>query len=499
MSRLSQTVAKAYELWQQYEECNNNHRLLGIEDQTERAYNFYEGEQWKGLESGNEELPIYNFIAPVVRYKTAMVAMNNISINFSAPTASASAQALCAKLTSKASCEWERMKMDNVCWDAVKAAMIAGDSYVYFYDGEGNCQLIDRCDIFLADETLPDLSKQPFIFIKERKDVQDIRREADQNKIPKDTTLSIQPDDDSDNKCTSLLKLWLEEDGLHFLRLTRTVVYQPEQVIKGLDCYPVASLVYNRRRGSFRGVGEVAPLISNQIEVNRNLARRILNAKLTAYSRLVYASDRIVNPKALTEVGTAIEVDGGGVSTIRDAVNYLTPSSMSPDAKTLSDELLSVTKDLAGAGDAALGNIDPTQASGTAIIAVRDQSALPLNEHTARFRQFAEDIAHIWYKLWVVYNPDGIELADGVVASARELICLEPEIRVDISNTTPFSKYAREQALERLFSQGHITFEEYVSALDDDSGAPRAKLEQIIKNRKSQAYTENEEVDYDKV
>ena len=166
------------------------------------------------------------------------------------------------------------------------------------------------------------------------------------------------------------------------------------------------------------------------------------------------------------------------MSTIKDAVCYLTPSSMSPDAKLLSDELLSVSKELAGAGDAALGHIDPSTASGSAIIAVRDQAALPLNEQVARFRQFAEDIAFIWYRLWSVYGADGID--------KKQLSRAMPDIRVDIANASPFSKYAREQALERLFSMGHITFEEYVEALDDDSSAPKSKLGNIIKKRGEQ-------------
>lgn len=483
MSSLKQTVNDAVSIWNQFEECESVHKTMGIDDDTVRAYRFFEGDQWQGLESGGEELPVYNFISPIVRYKTAMVAMNSIAVNYSAPMADENSQSLCATLTRLASEKWEQLKMDSICWDAVKSAMIGGDSFVYFYDSEGHCQTVDRTDIFLGDETATDISKQPYIFIREHKQVGDIRFEAEQNGLSKAVSMTIIPDGDSEhgNDCTvSLLKLWLEGDDLHFLRTTKTVVYQPETVIEGLGCYPIASFVSGRKRGSFRGIGEVLPLIPNQIEINRNLARRILNAKLTAYSRLVYASDRIVNPSALTEVGTAIEVDGGGVSSIRDAVSYLTPSSMSPDAKTLSDELLTVTKDLTGAGDAALGNIDPTQASGSAIIAVRDQAALPLNEQTAKFRQFAEDIAHIWFRLWVVYGDDSLDV------SGKELEWLSPHIRVDISNTSPFSKYAREQALERLFTMGHITFEEYISALDDDSTAPKGKLEQIIKNRGGQ-------------
>ncbi|MBR5010981.1 MAG: hypothetical protein IKY12_00330 [Clostridia bacterium] len=486
MTTLKDQVINATELWLKYEKCVANHTQMDLDEQTARAYRFYEGNQWYGLESGGEEMPVYNFIAPIVRYKTAMVAMNNMSITYSTPNADEKSQRICNALSGLALRNWERFKMDSKCWEAVKASIIAGDSYAYFYNGDGACQIVDRTDVFLADESNPDLNAQPYIFIKERKQVSEVRDTAIKNGIAKEIALSIQPDSDddeiADDKCTSILMLELKSGNLHFKRFTKTVVYQPEQVIEGIECYPIASLVYSPKRSSARGIGEVTPLIANQIEVNRNLVRRLLNAKLTAYSRLVYASDRITNPKALTEVGTAIEVEGGGVNSIKDAVNYLTPSSMSPDAKTLSDELLSITKDLAGAGDAALGSVNPTEASGAAIIAVRDQAALPLNEQTARFKQFAEDIARIWYRLWLVYNPDGIELEEGKVTKT-ELLALCPDIRIDISNTSPYSKYAREQALEKLFTMDRISFEEYVSALDDDSSVPKSKLTHIIKNR----------------
>ncbi len=481
-------------LWNEYESALAVHTKLGIDSDTQKAYRFYEGDQWHGLESGGEQMPVYNFISPVVRYKTAMVAQNSISICYSVPTKDTREHNLCTQLSRLASAKWEELKMDSKCWDAVKASMIAGDSFLYFYDDIGSAQVIDRTDILFADESQPDILKQDYIFIKERVSRSAVVREALNNGISEKTAAAIMPDEDDEgtDKCTCVLKMWIKDGSLHFLRFTKECIYAPEQVIDGLDCYPVASLVCNPSRKNARGTGEVLALVANQIEINRNLARRILNAKLTAYSRLVYANDRIINPKALTEVGTAIEVDGGGVGSINDAVSYLTPSSMSPDAKTLSDELLAVTKELAGAGDAALGAIDPTKASGSAIIAVRDQAAVPLNEQTARFRQFCEDIARIWYKLWSVYNPDGLILPDGSEVSAGKLKLLCPDVRVDISNTSPFSKYARESALERLFSMGSITFEEYVDALSDDSTVPKAALLKIVKSRTKK---ENQNVD----
>ena len=340
--------ADVKELWSQYQKCDSVMRQMGINGDTEQAYRFFEGDQWYGLESGGEQMPVYNFISPIIKYKTSMVAMNNIAINYSAPTASEYVSRACAQLSKLALAKWERLKMDSKCWDVIKSAMIAGDAYAYFYNGDGDCQIIDRTDIMFADETEPDISKQNYIFIKERLLVNEARELAKQNGVK--NFEDIVADGECDGKCTGVLKLQLKDGDLYYTRFTQNVIYQPTKVIKNLGVYPVASFICAKKRSSARGIGEVLPIIPNQIEVNRNLARRLLNAKLTAYSRLVYAADRITNPQTLTEVGTAIEVDGGGVSSIKDAITYLTPSSMSPDAKMLSDELLAVSKELAGAG-----------------------------------------------------------------------------------------------------------------------------------------------------
>jgi hypothetical protein len=396
--------------------------------------------------------------------------------------------------------------MDSKCWELVRAAAIAGDSYVYFYDKNMNSEIINNTDIFFGDESQPDIQKQPYIIIAERRNVCDVIADAKANGISKDEISNIIADNDNQNvvttektkeevksdkgKCTCLLYLKLEKNGdLKYCRCTKHVIYQTEKVIKGYGVYPIASLVFQSRKGTARGNGEVLPLINNQIEVNRNLARRILNSKLTSYSRLVYAGDMVVNPKALTEVGTAIEISGSSVEDVNKYIKYITPAAMSSEAANLANEIMHTTRELAGAGDAALGNIDPTQASGTSIIAVRDQAAIPLNEQSAAFRQLVEDIAKIWLKTFEVYGPIKVDGQEIMPATLKKL---NPIVRIDVSNTSPFSKYAREQALERLFVGGHISFEEYVNALDCDSSVPKSKLDAILKERQAVIKQEND-------
>ena len=209
---------------------------------------------------------------------------------------------------------------------------------------------------------------------------------------------------------------------------------------------------------------------------------------MTAFARPVYSSTAISNAEDIDTVGAPLEVRGP-VQRVQDAFAYIAPSPMSSDAKNLQDELINMTRDLAGAGDAALGNINPERASGAAIIAVRDQQAIPLNEQVAMFRQFVEDIALIWYEMWTVYHPDGLEVSiDGVsqVIPAEELREMKVGVRVDVSPRNPFSKYAQEQSLQNLFTAGAISFEEFVEALDDDSSTPKAKLQEIVKRRAAQ-------------
>jgi len=493
------------EAWSLYQKGVDHHEKESLFSATERAFRFYEGDQWDTIAESAGNMPILNIVAPIVDYKTAVVSMNNVSINYS-PFKTANmhekADKICQKLNNYAALQWERNKLDNTCWDIVRQACVSGDAYIYFYNGETEHELIDRTQIFLADEQNPDIQKQKYIIIAERKFVDDIKKEAKENKVSEIEIAKIVADNEvdrftngneiktEDGKCISLLKLWKKDGMVYFSRSTRNVVYQEATPIHGLTLYPVANFIWGKRRFSARGTGEVKNIIPNQLEINRGLARRATAVKMAAFPKLAYNSAKIDNVNDITKIGAAIEINEGGANSIHNIVSYLTPAPISHDAKVLTDELNTRTRELAGAGDAAIGMINPERASGTAIMAARDQAQLPLNRNVAAFRQLVEDIAAIWFNLWMVYNPNGIkfEVSNSddsyyETISAAELEDLRVNIRIDISNNTPFSKFAQEQAIEIALRHGHISFEEYVDALDDNSNAPKAKFERILKNR----------------
>ena len=165
-------------------------------------------------------------------------------------------------------------------------------------------------------------------------------------------------------------------------------------------------------------------------------------------------------------------------------------------AGNLSAEMKTNTRDLEGAGDTATGNIDPTQASGKAILAVQQASQQPLSEQVENYKTFVEDLARIWFDMWKAYEINGMNIMyeqkdsesniiqEHGIISYQTLQKLEPHIKVDITPRGSYDRYAQELSLENLFKDDKITFEEYVDSLPADAVMPKATLEKVVKRRK---------------
>jgi hypothetical protein len=512
MSKYKESTAEATVVWQKYEKGVDHHNKLNLYSNTETYFDMVEGDQWKNIESGDEKLSSHDFISGVVEHKVAMVAMNAMTINYS-PLNTDGDQAVyqdaCEKLNAYAASKWELTKMDIADWEAVNAACITGDSYLFFYNSNLDHQMIDRTNIYFADEQEKDIQKQKRTIIYERRFVDDVKEDARNNGIDEQEIESIVADDDTDTlptaakqevendkKCSCLLCIErkplpapnAKPFGIFISRSTKTVVYQPATQIEGLTKIPIAKMMWYPKRGSSRGIGEVKRLLNNQINSNKLLYRREESIKMSAFPKPV-VSGAISNPEDAKKVGVVMKMKDS-VLKIGEAFGYVSPQSATSEPKELQEEYISMSRDLANAGDNATGNINPEQASGAAIIAVKDQQAIATNKPQAYHRQFIEDIAAIWLDTWVAYNPNGMTIdieQDGQLVQeeipAEVLQSLNVNIRIDVSPTNPYSKFAREQSLENALANQHITFDEYVEALDDDGTAPKGKFKDILDKR----------------
>ena len=71
------------DIWRKYELSKDYEDKKQILKRSERNWNFFVGNQWKGLNSFGEELPVLNFIKTIVQYKISSVAQNAMTAYYS--------------------------------------------------------------------------------------------------------------------------------------------------------------------------------------------------------------------------------------------------------------------------------------------------------------------------------------------------------------------------------------------------------------------------------
>lgn len=510
---------KETHVWGLYEIGQNYHRRMGIYTDTDRNYEFYNGNQWRGAKLGDVEPVQKNFIKPIVKYKVSVIHDNLYAINYSSQNVTNREFAkvsdeYCKMLNRYAHKIWEKDKMDFKGRRLTKDAAINDEGILYVnFDEETKMpvnEIIKKNDVYYGNENDDDIQNQPYILIRKRMPVINAVEFAkgfgvsdeDLNLIIGDNDTFTESGKDAkvevDNMVTFVYKLYKENGTVHYDVATRWLdVVKNEDL--GIKLYPVAHFNWEEREGSARGEGEVRYLIPNQIEVNRTEVRRVLTVKYQAYPQKVADTSKITNPQALTQVGGIIRTNGSPVEDVHKIVGTLPPAQMSPDVKLLQEDLISMTRELAGAGDIATGQVNPESASGRAILAVQQASQAPMTEQKESYKNFIEDIARIWLEYLMAYSQDGIDFENEVTDEATgekymenvkipqaTLLELQATVKIDITPKGVYDKFAQEQTIENLLLNGFFSSERigelraYAEALDDDSVAPKQKILEII-------------------
>ena len=508
-------------IWQLYEKGRNYHRRIGIYTDTDRNYRMYNGNQWEYANLGGIEPTQQNFIKPIVKYKVSVIhdnlyAINYSSLNFENRAFRRQAERYCKLLNGYAARIWEQDKMDYKGRRITKDSAINDEGILYVDFDQENMkpvnEIVKKNDIYYGNENDDDIQNQPYILFRKRMPVSNAVDFALSKGMSEDKTSFIIGDNDNfeesgeaakdelDNMCTIVYKFYKKDDTVYFSISSRYVDIVEDRDT-GISLYPFAHFVWEEKEGSARGEGEVRYLIPNQIEVNRTLMRRVLTAKSQAYPYKVVDITKISNPDALDIVGGTIHINSQVVDDVHKIVATIPPAQMSPDVEKLQQELINVTRDLAGAGDTATGQVDPEAASGRAILAVQQASQAPMTEQKESYKNFVEDVARIWLEYLIAYSENGVNMEEEVTdemtgqkvtqivnvpQSAMEQ--LQATVKIDVTPKSVYDRFAQERTIENLFVQGMFSVQRlpelkvYVRALDDDSVAPKMKLEEIVKD-----------------
>lgn len=499
-----------HDIWQKYEKSKHYMDGKNILLKTERNWNFFIGKQWEATKDseGLEDLPMLNFIKQTVNYKVSSISQHAITAIFSdmnSGNLELGNDDVCHRMNNLFDISWQKAKMNRVARKALKHSAVQGDSYVFWYSGDTrkSPQIVNNTQMRLGDENTVDIQEQPWIIIEERlaKDV--VKERAKLQGCTEEELALIMTDSDNDtqlynkqevsNKVTSLVYMEKKNGIVHIARATKNVIYEKlhpiaqtknnEPIGTGLTMYPIVPMIWEEVPNTARGSSEVEHLIPNQLELNKTLARRAISVKMTAFPRVAYDEGMLANPEDLDKVGSALRLTGGNAQAISQMIAYLSPQAQSQDAKLLSDELLEKTKDLSGASDTALGNIDLSRVSGTAATTIRDQQQVPLNDQVTMYQEFVENVALLWFDIWKAYYPDGIEF-DGIRVEAEEIENIVPNVRIDIAEDTTLSRMTSQQEISNLFNNNKITFDEFAEAYPEHASIDKKILLKIAEQRR---------------
>lgn len=505
-------------IWKLFEKGRDYHRRTGIYTDTDRNYRMYNGDQWAGAKLGDVEPIQKNFIMPIVKYKVAVIHANLYAINFSSGNYESRkfrtvAERVCKMLNRFAGNCWEQSRMDYKGRRLTMDAAINDEGILYInWDTESKTavlEVIKKNDVYYGNENDDDIQKQPYILIRKRmpqNEAIDLARSlgmsADKEEyiIPDSDTFEESGEaakDEVDDMVTVVYKFYRQKGVVHCAIATRLAEIVADKSM-GIDLYPICHIVWEEKEGSARGEGEVRRLIPNQIEVNKTEMRRALTVKSQAYPLKVVDKNKVSNPEAVGRVGAVIETKGNSVDDVRKILGTIPPAQMSPDVAQLENDLIQMSRELAGAGEFATGQTKPTGASGRAILAVQQASEQPMTFQREAYKMLVEDAARIMLAYLIAHSAKGVQLEEEVKDASGQVFVqvvtvpqsvlkrIRATVKVDVTPKSAFDKFAQEQTLENYLVAGMFDpqklpqLKAYAKVLDDDSVTPKLKLLEVI-------------------
>lgn len=466
----TKSIWSEYEAGQQYK---NGIGDKGIHDQARINERFFIGDQWHGVNAGNEKpLTRRNIIKRIGEYKMATIGSAPIAVNYSAegipdtsdigaddikqklmcgdvPQGSASdveISFVMNALTDYFKITAERIKYDDKKDQLLRNAYISGTGILYTYwdndirtglyadegrtmpiKGDIACEVLDIENVVFGDPNNEEVESQPYIIIARRMDIDAVRREAKKHGqsiddiVPDDANGYYRnagdrgEDEPMDSKrVTVITKLYkkYDDDGnctVWGKTVTENAVIRPEWNLL-IHRYPIAKFIWERRRSCAYGDSEVTYQIPNQIALNQAHSISVWAMQNTGMPKTIINGDLI--PDGISNDPAEVVKIYGSAEDMMSAIRYVTPPNYGAAFLNFTDAFAQNVLMDNGANDVALGNFRPDNA--TAIVQAREAAIAPMQMYQNRFYSANEDVARIWADFWItMYGRRSIKINDG--------------------------------------------------------------------------------------
>ncbi len=494
-------------VWALYDRGRAFKEAIGLYETVNTNENFFIGKQWEGVQSNGLPTPVFNILKRDVCFVVSSITSDNLTVR-AAPLAATAGTGRFTEpariLGEELESVFEHVRLPALLREFARDAAVRGDGCIYTWwdpelkngapvDGGIRSEVIPNTRVHFGNPNDRRVQNQPYILVESRELVEELREQAYENGSP--DWDAIAADDDNthpgderrtDDKATKLLLMWRDRDSGEIWGYVCTGTAQVKAPFPmGVRLYPLTWLNWDYVADCCHGQAMLTGLIPNQIFINKMWAMSMLSLMTTAYPKIVYDRTRI--PKWTNQVGQAIGVTGGDVST---AARSISPAAISPQVTQFIEAAIDQTNRNLGTTNAALGDVKPENTS--AIIALQRAAATPSEITRQNLHQCVEELARIYMEFLIsFYGLRMVDREDGTAAlfDFGALRDLPMALKIDVGASAYYSEIASIQTLDNLLSQGRIDIIQYLERVPDGYITDRRGLIDEIKKTREETKT----------
>lgn len=464
-------------IWDKYLQGETYHQQICLHETVRRNEQFFNGEQWEGVNAPDLEKPVINIFKRAVTYMGSQIISDDIGLSIEPFIESDENTEVCKILNDQIDRIIEITKAKTKNREVIRDAAISGDGALYaFFDpkkgkeGEIELEVVDNEKVIFGNPFEKDVQKQREIIIVKRMLLEEVRERAKGFGVPEDEAERIQPDDHADyssekkdinrSVCTVLLYFFKKDGVVWFSESTEDLFIRKPTPTKA-KLFHLAWMPWEKQKDSYHGTAVMTPYIQNQIYVNKMWALAMVYSSKMAWPQRFYDATKI-RGNLSNKVGQAIGVAGDPKS----AVWFDSPAgNMSAQVLELVDRTIQYTRESMGVTDAALGDVKPDNTS--ALIAAAEQTAAPLVFQKLANHQLWEDLVHIFldiiaefYGLREIFSekalPDGSTAKEKIDFDFSSVDYDSFNLKVNVGSATYWSQLMQVQTMDAFFQNGII-------------------------------------------
>ncbi len=461
------------DIWEEYLSGENYHSQIGLHELVKQNEDFYNGNQWEGVNAPDLEKPVINIFKRAVTYMGSQIISDDVGVGIEPFYKDETAEENCRILARQIERVIEHTKAKSKNRDIIKDAAISGDGAAYAWfdpnkgkNGEIELEILDNEKVLFQNPFEKDIQKQRSIILVKREELSDVKERALKFGVPKDEVENIAANDFVDyagenksagkNLVTVLLRFWKEDGCVCFSESCREVFIRRPTKTKA-KLYHVAWFPWDRVKNSYHGAAVMTPYIQNQIYINKMWALAMVFSSKMAWPQRFYDATKIRGGLS-NKVGQAIGVAGDP----KTAVWLDSPAgNMSAQVLELVERTVQYTRQSLGVTDVALGEVKPDNTS--AIVAAAEQTSAPLIFQKLGNHQFWEDLVRIFIDIiGEMYGKREIYTENEKGERVKKLFDFgsvdygDFDIKVNIGSASYWSKLMQVQTMDAFFKNGII-------------------------------------------